>query len=441
MEPFSGLDDAALGRSLAQVADRTDDIADLFLERYEEVEVGTEEEDPGLLTRREQGLAVRLLRDGLTWLSAQDGISGALLERALREVARALPPAAYSPPTKLEAPYREPIDAAEVQSFPALLERSIRSRHVAFPFALKVRRHRRWVRVIGPRLVTDTASESFYSLVVRLPWGRYGRLVLALDERTAEETADALIEHVRAHDAAPGSLSGAAGKPIVLGAAATAVLLHEAVAHALEADTLVLGGRPEAACGYALGGAELNVLDDPGGAPDAIARSFDDEGVPVSRRWLLQNGEVREPLADQFFAGMSDRLLPGAARRAGRHSIPGPRSTHLELAPGPTPEGELLAQAEGGLFLAEVESGRLDPVTGELQVVFPFGRRIRRGEPADRVGCCRISAQLSSVLSAVRSVGSDARFAGAGWCAKSGQRLPVWATSPAVLLDGVTVEA
>ena len=31
--------------------------------------------------------------------------------------------------------------------------------------------------------------------------------------------------------------------------------------------------------------------------------------------------------------------------------------------------------------------------------------------------------------------------AGAGWCAKGGQKLPVWATAPALRLEAVTVEA
>ena len=163
------------------------------------------------------------------------------------------------------------------------------------------------------------------------------------------------------------------------------MLLHEAVAHALEADTLILSGRPEAACGVSLGSPLLDVLDDPGIAPEGVARRFDDEGVPVVRRWLLRAGEVQEPLADLRFAAGSERLSPGAGRRADRHSPPVPRSTHLELLAGESGGDQLLGAARGGLLLPEAGSGRLDPVAGEFVLRFPYGRRIGPDGPADYV--------------------------------------------------------
>ena len=229
-------------------------------------------------------------------------------------------------------------------------------------------------------------------------------------------------------------------QPLVLGSSAAAVLLHEAVAHTLEADTLSLSGRPEAACGFSLGSPLLDVLDDPGAAPEGVARRFDDEGVPVVRRWLLRAGEVKEPLADLRFAAGSERLSPGAGRRSDRHSVPVPRSTHLELLAGDTGEGALFDAARKGLFLPEAGRGSLDPIAGEFSLWFPYGRRIGPDGPSDYIGPCRLRGRVSEILAAVAAVGDKPRFGGAGWCAKGGVRLPVWATCPSLLVEGLSVE-
>ncbi len=225
----------------------------------------------------------------------------------------------------------------------------------------------------------------------------------------------------------------------VLGPGATAVLLHEAVAHALEADTLAATGRPEAALGLLLGAPCLDVLDDPAAAPDGVRRATDDEGSPVCRRWLLRRGAVEQPLADALWSRLSPAFVPGAGRRGSRHLPPGPRSSHLELLPGEPAEADLFADAEGGLYLEAASRGALDPVSGEFTLQLPYARRIRHGAPAEFLGPCALRGRVADLLTRATAVGREAHAAGAGWCAKGGQKLPVWATTPALRLEGVGV--
>ena len=225
----------------------------------------------------------------------------------------------------------------------------------------------------------------------------------------------------------------------VLGPGAAAVLLHEAVAHALESDTLALGGAVEAAVGVALAAPGLDVLDDPSAAPPGVRRTTDDEGMPVCRRWLLRGGIVEQPLADALAARASPALVPGAARRGSRHLPPGPRSHHLELLPGALDDAALLAGAEGGLYVAEAVRGALDALSGEFRLEVAAARRIRRGALAEPVGAFTLAGRVADLLARVSGVGARAVPAGAGWCAKGGAKLPVWATTPALRLDGVDV--
>jgi predicted Zn-dependent protease len=434
--PFAALDRAAVARTLSQLAQRSGDFVDAYFERLEEVELPPDGEAPGLRVRREEGFAIRLVREGRTWLASRDDLEPRSFAEALRQVARVLPAAAYPEPRLQIPPWPEVSTEPALLDFPTRLRRAIRQRHVAFPLRLTLRRHRRDLQVVGPGPVPDPERESFYSLTAEFGWTRWGTLLTDLGAATVERVADALVSLFRArHAGSPTPFEGT----VVLEPAAAAVLLHEAVAHALEADVLARGGDPDAAVGMTLGPATLSVLDDPAAAPDGVRRHTDDEGIPVTRRWLLRDGVVAQPLADSLWAGGSETLAPGAARRADRHAVPGPRSTHLELPAGDTPEGELTTDAEGGLHAAEARWGRLDPLTGVFELELPCARRIRGGTPADPVGPCRIESTVADLLARITAVGSESRAGGAGWCAKGGAKLPVWATAPALRIEGMRV--
>ena len=58
---------------------------------------------------------------------------------------------------------------------------------------------------------------------------------------------------------------------------------------------------------------------------------------------------------------------------------------------------------------------------------------------AEPVGRCRLRGRVAELLAGISAVGSDVETAGAGWCAKGGQLLPVWARAGSLLLDRVEV--
>ncbi len=434
--PFDGLDAPAVARALAAVADQPDDGAEVYFERRLELELPPGDSGPGLRERREEGLAVRLVRGGRAWSAGRDRIAPDELASALRQVARALPAAAAEARFALE-PWSAPLPRAELEAFAGELDRALRRRHAAFPLRLTARWQRRDLLVVGPLWSVAPEREAFFSLEVELPWGRYGALAPRLDGDEAERVAQALVGRFRAREALP----PAAGRPpLLLAPAATAVLLHEAVAHALEADLLALSGRPEAAIGTALGPVGFSVLEDPTRAPAGVERTTDDEGQPVVRRWLLRDGRVEQPLSDLRFARRSAALSPGAGFRAGRHSPVRPRSHHLELLAGETAPAALAALAADGLAVAELDAGRLDPRSGEVVLHAPCGRRLDAGGRAgEAVGSFTIRCRLAELLAAVVAVGAAAEVAGAGWCAKAGERRAVWATAPALVVAGLEV--
>ena len=195
--PFSHVDTAAVARLLSQLAEREEDIADAFFERVEEVEVAPEGEAPRVRVRREEGFAVRLVREGRTWLAARDELAPRAFAEALRQVARALAPASYPEPALSGVPPGA-AGALELLELPGAVERAVRAEHVGFPLRVGVRRHRRWVQVVGPRLVPAAESETFYSAVVETPWGRHGALLPELGSAAAAGLAAAAVALFRA---------------------------------------------------------------------------------------------------------------------------------------------------------------------------------------------------------------------------------------------------
>lgn len=435
---WAKLDTAAVARALSAVAAEPGDLAEVYFERRIDAEWPPAETSCGLRLRSEEGLAVRLVRGDRAWIASRDGISGGELLSALRQVARAQPPALVEP--ELAGGPLPAVPVATLRGFAAELERGIRRHHVAFPFRLTTRWHRRDLQVVGPRWVPASEREVFYSLDVELPWGRYGALATALSSGEAERVARALVGRFRARDAPP---PRDGRYPLLLAPGATAVMLHEAVGHALEADLLEAAGElaRRAEDSRETGSAvlrALDVLDDPRRAPRGVDRATDDEGQPVVRRWLVRAGCVDQPIADAVHAARSE-LLAGSGFRGGRHQPPLPRTHHLELLPGDADPRQLLAGAEGGLLISELDQGTLDPASGEVVLHAPCGRYIRDGAPAESCGPLQLRSRVPELLAAVRAVGADPQSAGAGWCAKGGQRRAVWATAPSLALAAIEV--
>lgn len=436
--PFRDLDTPAIARSLSRVADREGDLADAFFERQEILEQPDSDEPAGLRVWQEEGFALRLIREGAAWMASSDQIDSNSFARALRQITR-VAPTASSPLTKFEIRAFEPPEApAPFQRFPSQVTRAIRRRLAAFPVRMKLRLYRRWVRVVGIDLAPNQEHETFYSFEAEMPWGRHGALLSRIDEGTADQVATSLTMLFRARQASP-VRSGP--RAVVLGPGACAVLLHEAVAHALETDTLAMGGRIEAAIGVPVGSELLNVLDNPEGGPEPVSRRTDDEGTQVCRRWLLRGGVVEQLLADRLTAHDSPDLMAGAGRRGHRHVPPVPRSSHLELLAGDASLDDLLADSEDGLFLPEASRGNLDPISGEFTLWVPYGRTIHAGKAAELTAPCLLKGRVSEILGAVSAIGSDSQSAGAGWCAKGGIKMPVWATAPALRLEKVEVRS
>ncbi len=143
----------------------------------------------------------------------------------------------------------------------------------------------------------------------------------------------------------------------------------------------------------------ISIIDDglmpgtPGTQP------FDDEGVPLRRTVVIENGTLKNYLLDTY-----------SARKLGLKSTGnsgGPNNMYLAAGKF-TPE-EIIKSVDKGLLLTGTIGFGLVPTTGDISRG-AFGIWIEKGELAFPVSEITISGNLANLLQGIEMVGNDLRF-------------------------------
>jgi len=159
--------------------------------------------------------------------------------------------------------------------------------------------------------------------------------------------------------------------------------------------------------GQAIAAAAVTLLDD-GTAPGGVATApVDDEGTPTQRTELIRNGHLAGFMHNQETARRAQVASTGNAYRASLQTPPSVGPTNVICLPGTFTESQLLARAEGGLYLAEVLGlHTLDPVTGAFSLG-ASGWLIENGTLGRPVRGVTMAGQLETLLKQVEALGDQ----------------------------------
>jgi PmbA protein len=135
--------------------------------------------------------------------------------------------------------------------------------------------------------------------------------------------------------------------------------------------------------------------------------------VPSQRTALIDRGSLAGFLHNTYTARKGDALSTGNAGRAGYRGPPGVSPSNLFLLPGPQEPSDLLAGAEGGVYVQEVSGvhSGANPISGEFSVG-AAGLRIGGGALGEPLREMTIASTLPDVLRSIGAVGRDLRFFG-----------------------------
>jgi TldD protein len=228
---------------------------------------------------------------------------------------------------------------------------------------------------------------------------------------------------------------------VVLGNQDSAVLLHEAVGHGLEADFNYkklsnYSGR----VGEKVASDLCTVVDEGLFENMRGTINVDDEGNVPTSTVLIENGILRGYMNDRISAKSLGVKSTGNGRRQAYNYAPMPRMTNTYLRPGKSDPEEILKSVKSGIFAKGFTGGQVDITKGDFTFSVSECYRIEDGRVTAPLKGVTLIGNGPDVMTKVTMVGNDLKFTDGGWtCGKNGQSVPVGMGTPTVKVSEITV--
>lgn len=228
---------------------------------------------------------------------------------------------------------------------------------------------------------------------------------------------------------------------VVLGNSDSAVLLHEAVGHGLEADFNYkklsnYSGR----IGEKVASEQCTIVDE--GLFDNMRGTIniDDEGNTPQSTVLIENGILRNYMNDRISAKQLGVKSSGNGRRQAYNYPPMPRMTNTYLRNGKYSAEEIIQSVKKGIFAKGFTGGNVDISKGDFTFSCSEAYLIEDGKITAPIKGATLVGNGPDVMTKVTMVGNDLAFTDGGWtCGKNGQMVPVGMGTPTVKVSEITV--
>ena len=229
--------------------------------------------------------------------------------------------------------------------------------------------------------------------------------------------------------------------PAVLSCGWTGILLHEAVGHGLEGDSI----RKKTSSfhnllGEMIANPEITVVDDGTIENRRGSLNVDDEGVSSERTVLIEKGKLVGFMQDRMNASLMNTESTGNGRRENYRYMPTVRMTNTFMLAGKNSEEEMIAKVKKGIFAKSFGGGQVDIASGKFVFSASEAYLIEEGKITAPIKGAMLVGDGPSILKKISMVGNNFSLDnGVGTCGKSGQWVPVGVGEPSVLIDNITV--
>ncbi len=251
---------------------------------------------------------------------------------------------------------------------------------------------------------------------------------------TAREAVRLAIQALAAQPAPAGTF------PVILASSAGGTMIHEACGHGLEADLALAGMSAfSGKLGTKVAADGVTIIDD-GTLPHKRGSSAcDDEGRPVERVVLIENGILKGYLQSRKTARRMGVPPTGNGRRESYRHIPIPRMRNTFLAPGSEAPEAILKDLDRGLLVKRMGGGQVDTVTGNFVFQVTEGYWVEHGVIKYPVKNATLSGCGPEVLRGITRIAGDLEHFDIGTCGKDGQGVPVSDALPTILCPALVV--
>ena len=218
---------------------------------------------------------------------------------------------------------------------------------------------------------------------------------------------------------------------VVLDPVLAGVFVHEAFGHLSEADFVYENDhmREIMVLGRKFSGAELNIVDSAALPGLRGSYKYDDEGVPVSKTYLIREGTLVGRLHSRETAAKMKEKPTGNARAVSYRYPPIVRMSNTYIEPGSASFEDIIGDVKEGVYARNWYGG----TTSMEMFTFSAGEAymIRNGKLAEALRPVMLTGNVFTTLMNIDAVGNDLEMNQGGGCGKGEQvPLPVSNGSP-----------
>ena len=277
-----------------------------------------------------------------------------------------------------------------------------------------------------PANITKSESRSF----------RMGAEMLS--DNLVHELADGVLRNL---DARFEAVRPKGGKmPVVMGAGASGILLHEAMGHAFEADfnrkgQSIFSDR----MGQRICARGISIVDDGTIPGNRGACAFDDEGIPGQKTYMVEDGVLTGYLHDRLSAAWYGVSPTGNGRRENFRFNPIPRMRATYMENGDRDAADIVASIKKGIYVDEFSNGQVQIGEGDFTFFVNSGFLIENGRLTAPVKDINVIGNGPQALADITMVGNDLKISNWTWTCGKDQSVPVSVGIPTVLIKSLTV--
>ena len=217
------------------------------------------------------------------------------------------------------------------------------------------------------------------------------------------------------------------------------VIFHEACGHSLEATSVGIGASQMCGkLGQKIANEKVSAVDD-GTIPNAWgSQNIDDEGMPMTRNLLIENGILKNYMIDRLGSRRMNMPRTGCGRREDYSFEPTSRMTNTFILNGPDSNEDIIRSMEYGLYCKSMGGGSVDPLTGAFNFAVSEGYIVRNGEICEPVRGASLIGTGSQILKDIDMVGNNLKR-GQGMCGSSSGSIPTDVGQPLIRVSNITV--
>lgn len=227
--------------------------------------------------------------------------------------------------------------------------------------------------------------------------------------------------------------------PVIIHNGFGGVIFHEACGHSLEATTVAPGTSVfSKRKGEMIASELVTAVDDTTIANAWGSINIDDEGTPVERKVLIENGILKNYMVDKFNGRKMGEVSNGAGRRENYKYIPTSRMSNTLILNGKSTFEEIISNTEYGLFAAKMAGGSVNPATGEFNFSVDDGFIVKNGKIKQQVKGAKLIGRGEEILKNIDMVGNNMSYS-IGVCSSLSGRIPTTVGQPTLRVKEITV--